>query len=146
MAHLAFRGHIPGDLLYDTEYDMWVRWCNAGGDEVLIGATSFGLFLAGEIIAFTAKPQGSDCQIGRGIGTVESAKTVLAVHAPVSIVLLQANEEIETTPAILGRDPYVDGWLVRGRATAWAHEREHLVDASAYRAHVLRVEPGAEFL
>jgi len=71
---------------------MWVR---TDGDELVIGATSFGVFRAGEIIGFTAKPNGAEVDCGRGMGTVECAKTVLAVHAPVSFVLLQANEVIE---------------------------------------------------
>jgi glycine cleavage system H protein len=139
----AFRGSIPDDLLYDTRHDMWVR---VDGHEVLIGATSFGLFLAGEIIAFTAKPKGAECAIGRGLGTVECAKTVQAVHAPVSMMLIEGNEAIEKDPSILNRDPYGSGWMALGRATAWEAERERLVNAGAYRAHVLRMEPAAEFV
>jgi glycine cleavage system H protein len=113
---------------------------------VLIGASSFGLFLAGEIIAFTAKPKGAEVELGRGLGTVECAKTVLAVHAPISFALLEANEAAEERPAILNRDPYDAGWMVRGRPTAWEAERTRLADAAAYRAHVRRIEPAAEFL
>jgi glycine cleavage system H protein len=138
-----YRGRIPDDLLYDLHYDMWVR---AEGGEVTIGASSFGLFLAGEIIAFTGKPKGAEVAQGRGLGTVECAKTVLAVHAPVSFVLLAANEEAEERPAILNRDPYDAGWMVRGRPLAWEAERGRLVDAAAYRAHVRRIEPEAQFL
>ena len=81
MAHIPFHGAVPDGLLYDTDHDVWVR-CD--GDEVLIGITAFGIFLAGEIIAFTAKPRGADVARGRGLGTVESRKTVLAVHSPIS--------------------------------------------------------------
>ena len=143
MTRKTFIGHIPGDLLYDAQYDMWVRPDGAG---VLIGASSFGLFLAGEIIGFTAKPKGAEVSRERGLGTVECAKTVLAVHAPVSFLLLEANEAAEERPAILNGDPYDAGWMVRGRPTAWEAERGRLVDAAAYRAHVRRVEPAAEFL
>ena len=142
MAKEAFRGRIPDDLLYDPEYDMWVR---REGDEVLIGASSFGLFLAGGIIGFTAKPRGAEVALGRGLGTVECAKTVLAVHAPLSFVLLEANEAAEERPAILNRDPYDAGWMVRGRPSAWAEERGRLVGAAAYREHVRHIEPAAEF-
>ena len=136
----SYCGRIPDDLLYDPQYDMWVR---RGSDDVMIGASSFGIFLAGEIIAFTAKPKGADVALGRGLGTVECAKTVLAVRAPVSFVLLAANEGAEERPAILNRDPYRDGWMVRGRPTAWDAEQPALLDAAAYREHVARLEPGA---
>jgi glycine cleavage system H protein len=121
-------------------------WVHAAGDEVVIGASSFGVFLAGEIIAFTAKPKGAEVALGRGLGTVECAKTVLAVHAPLSFLLLEANEAAEERPALLNRDPYATGWMVRGRPTAWETESARLVDAPSYRAHIRRVEPEAEFL
>ncbi len=143
MTRKSYCGHIPDDLLYDQEYDMWVR---AEGDEVMIGASSFGIFLAGEIIAFTAKPKGAEVALGRGLGTVECAKTVLAVHAPLSFLLLEGNEAAEERPAMLNRDPYDAGWMVRGRATAWEGERGRLVDAATYRAHIQRLEPEAVFL
>ena len=143
MALLPFRGAIPDDLLYDAEHDMWVR---RQGDEALIGATAFGVHRAGEIIGFTAKPKGAEVDAGRGMGTVECAKTVLAVRTPLSFVLVEANEQAEEHPDILNRDPYLAGWMVRARPTAWEAERAALLDARAYREHVARVEPGAEFV
>lgn len=140
MRPAPFRGSIPDGLLYDAEHDMWVR---RDGDEALIGATAFGIFRAGEIIGFTAKPRGAEVEAGRGLGTVECAKTVLAVRAPVSFVLVESNEQAEEHPAILNRDPYHGGWMVRARPTAWAAEQGRLLDAAAYRAHVARIEPGA---
>lgn len=142
MSRSPFRGVVPDGLLYDTAHDMWVR---REGEDVVIGATAFGIFLAGEIIAFTAKPKGAEVAQGRGLGTVECAKTVLAVHAPLSFVLLDANEDAEERPAILNRDPYQAGWMVRGLPLAWDAERGGLVDATAYRSHIRRIEPAAEF-
>ena len=141
MAREIFRGPIPDGLLYDTEYDLWVR---PEGAEVLIGATGFGIHRAGEIIAFTAKPRGAEVARGRGLGTIECAKTVLAVHAPLSFKLAAGNEALEERPAQLNRDPYA-AWMARGTATDWEADRARLVDAAAYRAHVLRQEPEATF-
>jgi glycine cleavage system H protein len=111
---------------------------------VIIGATAFGIFLAGEIISFTAKPKGAEVERGRGLGTVECAKTVLAVHAPLSFVLTEANEVAEERADVLNRDPYLAGWMVRGRPTAWEAECARLVDAVGYRGHIRRIEPDAE--
>jgi len=145
MAHQPFHGSVPDDRLYCLRHDMWVLPRNAQGDDVLIGATSFGIFLAGEIIAFTAKPNGAQVGIGRGLGTVECCKTVLAVHAPISFVLLEGNEAAEERPGIINRSPYGDGWMVRARATNWVAERATLADAAAYRQHILGMEPEASF-
>jgi glycine cleavage system H protein len=143
MGRNPFRGAVPDGLLYDIASDTWLR---REGEDVVIGATAFGIFLAGEVIAFTGKPKGAEVERTRGLGTVECAKTVLAVHAPVSFVLLEANEAAEERPAMVNRDPYGAGWMVRGRPTAWDAERELLTDSAGYRAHVRRLEPAAEFL
>lgn len=142
MAHTPFRGSIPDDRLYCPRYDMWVQ--EAGG-EVLIGATSFGVFLAGEIIAFTAKPNGAQVASGRGMGTIECRKTVLAVHAPLAFTLREGNEQAEARPAIINRDPHGAGWMARGRADDWAAARQTLLDAASYRAHIRSIEPEAGF-
>lgn len=136
-----FHGTVPDDLLYNAAHDMWVR---REGDEVLIGATSFGIHMAGEIIAFTAKPRGAEITRGRGLGTIECAKTVLAVHAPVSFVLTEGNDALEEHPTRLNRDPYA-AWMARGAPTDWLMDEALLIDATAYRAHILRIEPEAVF-
>ena len=143
MAHQPFSGSIPDDRLYCPAHDMWVQ--DLGDGEALVGATGFGIFLAGEIIAFTSKPKGAQVDLGRGMGTVECRKTVLAVHAPVSFVLLEGNEAAEERPRKVNDDPYGAGWMARVRPTRWADEKAALVDAAAYRAHVLKIEPEARF-
>ena len=117
-----------------------------GDGEFRVGATSFGIFLAGEIIAFTAKPKGASGERGRGMGTVECRKTVLAVHAPLAFVLLEGNEAAEERPRLINTDPYGAGWMARVQASDWASDRAALVDAATYRQHVLRIEPEACFV
>ena len=143
MAHQPFSGPIPDDRLYCPRYDMWIQ--EGANGEILIGATSFGVFLAGEIIAFTSKPKGAEVDIGRGMGTVECRKTVLAVHAPVSFVLLEGNDEAEERPKLVNLEPYGKGWMARARPTCWDEEKLTLVDAATYRQQILKIEPEATF-
>jgi glycine cleavage system H protein len=141
MATEPFHGTIPADLHYDTRHDMWVR---RDGDSVVIGATAFGIHLAGTVIAFTAKPKGAEIARERGIGTIESAKTVIAVHSPLSFVLDEPNESAEEKPQLINTDPYGDGWMAKGRALAWNEECPRLVDAHAYATHVHAMDPRAQ--
>lgn len=143
MARQIFSGAIPDDRLYCPEHDMWVQ-AQADGT-ALVGASSYGIHLAGEILAFTAKPNGAEVARGRGLGTVECRKTVLAVHAPVSFRLLAGNEAAEERPALINRDPYGTGWMARVQPTDWEAERASLLDGAAYRAQILRQEPEATF-
>lgn len=143
MAHTPFSGSIPDDRLYSASHDMWVKPIE--DDICLIGASSFGIFLAGQIIAFTGKPRGATVDQGRGMGTVESRKTVQAVHAPISFTLLEGNEAAEENPRLINQDPYGPGWMARVKANRWAEEKASLIDAAAYRQHILRIEPEARF-
>jgi glycine cleavage system H protein len=144
MAHAPFSGSIPDDRLYCLQHDMWVQPAEDG--TVLIGATAFGVFLAGEIIAFTSKPCGADIALGRGMGIIECRKTVLAVHAPLSFVLFEGNETAEERPQRINADPYGSGWMARGHPTRWDAELPMLVDAVAYRRHILSIEPESCFV
>lgn len=140
-----FRGAIPNDLLYDPEHDMWVQPDDDGGT-VRVGATAWGIHLAGRIIGFTCKPRGARFERGRGLGTVECAKTVIAVHAPLGGELLEGNEAAEENPDLLNRDPYGAGWMALLRPDAWLRDMDRLVDAKAYRRQIRRADPEAEFL
>lgn len=143
MSMEVFRGTIPGDRLYDPEHDMWVLPEDDG--TIIIGATAYGIHLAGKIIGFTCKPKGANVERGRGMATIECAKTVLAVHAPIGFDLLEANEAAEENPSLLNLDPYGAGWMVRVRPHDWLRDMEALVDGKHYRRGIRRANPMAEF-
>lgn len=142
MSREPFRGAVPGDRLYDPEHDMWVLPEDDGG-LVRVGATAFGIHIAGKIIAFTAKPPGARFEFGRGLGTVESAKTVIAIHAPVGGELQAINEAAEESPDLLNSDPYGAGWMAIVRPDDWARDMGRLVDSRRYRRHIRRIDPDA---
>jgi glycine cleavage system H protein len=79
------------------------------------------------------------------MGTLECRKTVLAVHAPISFVLLEGNEAAEEHPKLVHNTPHAEGWMARVRATNWANEKAALVDAATYRQHIHKIEPEASF-
>lgn len=141
MAEQHFEGHVPDDRLYDLETDMWVERASDGS--VRIGATSLGLWRAGEVIAFTAKPRGAEVEARRGLGTIECAKTVLAVRSPIALRLVEANEAAEERAALVDDDPYGAGWMVRGEPLAWEADAARLVDARAYCDARMREMPHA---
>jgi glycine cleavage system H protein len=143
MTDLPFRGRLPDDRLYDPTSDMWVL--TAADGTVTVGASAYGLWLAGRIIGFTAKPRGAVVARGRSLGTVECAKTVIAVHAPIGFVLEQANEALEERATVINDDPYVAGWMARGQPLLWQEEAALLLDGPAYRAHIRAGDPTAEF-
>ncbi|SDI69448.1 glycine cleavage system protein H [Propionivibrio dicarboxylicus] len=142
MPFQSFIGRIPNNCLYCRDTDMWVR---DDDGQVLIGATAFGLHRAGEVIAFTAKPNGAEILRGKGMATIECHKTVLAVHAPISFRLITGNEDAEARPSVIRGSPYDAGWMARGLPLAWANDSTCLCSAEEYKQHILSIDPEARF-
>lgn len=132
---------LPTDRLYAPEQDMWVRF-EADGTATL-GAVHLAA-LHGQFMFFAPRPPGSEIVRDRSLGVMETAKTAVAIHAPLSCTIVAANAEVERDAALVARDPYGAGWLFRVRPTV-AQERATLLDAQAYRAwaatHMDRFQP-----
>jgi len=59
--------------------------------------------------------------------------------------LLAGNDAAEEQPKLVNIDPYGAGWMSRARPTRWVDEKPMLIDAAAYRRHILKIEPEASF-
>ncbi len=108
---------------------MWVRLEDNG--RATIGATHV-VVAHGQFMLFTPRPVGTVVDRDRSLGVMETAKTAVAIHAPLSCEIVEANAAVVADVALIERDPYGDGWMFRVRATALASERSTLLDADAY--------------
>jgi glycine cleavage system H protein len=132
---------LPADCLYAPEQDMWVRF-EADGTAT-VGAVHLAA-THGQFMFFAPRPAGSVIERDRSLGVMETAKTAVAIHAPLSCTILAANADVERDAALVARDAYGAGWLFRVHPTAPA-ERAALLDASAYgdwvATHLDRFKP-----
>jgi glycine cleavage system H protein len=116
-------------VLYAPEQDMWVR-LEADG-LATIGATHLVLH-HGQFMLFTPRPVGMAIALDRSLGVMETAKTAVAVHAPLSCEIVEINPAVLKDVTVIERDPYAAGWMFRVRPTLLAEERASLLDADAY--------------
>jgi glycine cleavage system H protein len=121
---------LEPSCLYAPEQDMWVRF-EADGTAT-IGATHL-IVLHGQFIFFAPRPLGSTVARDRSLGVMETAKTAVAIHAPLSCKIVAVNAAVERDAQLIERDPYGAGWLFRIEPTA-LDERALLLDVAAYRA------------
>jgi glycine cleavage system H protein len=124
---------LADDVLYAPEQDMWVRF-EADGT-VRVGATHL-VSLHGQFMMFTPRPAGTEIQRDRSMGVMETAKTAVAIHAPLSCRVIEANASVVDNIHLAITDPYGAGWLFRVEPTDLESERETLMDAAAYRSWV----------
>ena len=111
--------NIPEDLFYVIDKHVWAR---VDGDLVTVGMTDVAQHLAKSVIAVTQKKPGKTVVRGRSIATVESAKWVGPVPAPVTGEIAEVNAALGSSPGLINSDPYGAGWVARLRPADWDAE------------------------
>jgi glycine cleavage system H protein len=71
---------------------------------------------------------------GESFGTIEAVKTVSDMFMPVTGEILELNPLMMSSPEILNKDPYGEGWIIKVRITNPADAAE-LMPADQYTAH-----------
>lgn len=121
----------PDELKYTAEHE-WVR---VAGDSVVVGITEFAQQQLGDIVYVSLPQSGDTIEPGTSIGELESTKSVNDLFAPVSGVVTERNEQLDSTPELVNSDPYGEGWLIKVRIDDPAAVAS-LLDADDYRAHI----------
>lgn len=129
---------IPEDLFYEISMHVWVRFEADGA--VTLGMTDPAQTRAGKLQRLTVKKPGKQLRRGDPAAVLESAKWVGPFPAPLSGEVVEANADAVANPALVNRDLYGSGWIVRLRPTRLGEERGFLVTGSeavaAYRAAI----------
>lgn len=105
-----YRGfRIPEDLQYDIGFHVWLR---TEGQLVTVGATDPAQAYAGEFVHIGIKKVGTRVERGAILATVESAKFMGPMRAPVTGTIVETNQEVAKKPALVNGNPYAN-WVVR---------------------------------
>jgi len=124
---------IPKDLRYTKDHE-WVR---ASGDQqiVEVGITDYAQGELGDVV-FVELPKGAAAFKQHDVfGTIEAVKAVSELYSPVAGSIVEANKALEGDPALVNRDPYGKGWMVKVKLKD-PKELEGLLRADAYAKHV----------
>ncbi len=120
--------NLPEDLYYNIEKHVWAKPLEGG--LVRVGMTSVaGKLSGGKLNAVTVKAKnvGQEIKAGKSLATVESSKFVGPVPAPITGVLVRANDKVASDPNICITDPYGEGWIGEIQAADWDAESVTLV-------------------
>lgn len=124
--------NLPDDLYYLIEKHVWAKPMGEG--VVRVGITAVAAKLSGgKLAAITVKTKniGQEVKQAKSIATVESSKFVGPVPAPVTGVLLRANEKLASDPNLAVADPYGEGWVAEMQASDWDGEKGSLAAGAA---------------
>ncbi len=129
----------PKDLKY-TETHEWVR---IEGDTATIGITDYAVSQLSDLVHIELPEVGEHVEQDAPFGEIESVKTVSDLVSPLSGKVLSINEEVVSDVAILSRDPYEEGWLIKMRIED-ATEVQTLLSFADYEEFVESEEEGEE--
>jgi glycine cleavage system H protein len=119
--------NIPENLKYTKDHE----WVKVDGNIGTVGITDYAQGELGDVIYVDITANGEVKQ-GDSCGTIEAVKTVSDVYAPVSGKINEANTSVNNNPAVVNKDPYGEGWIVKIELTNPA-EIDSLLDALAYK-------------
>lgn len=101
--------NIPSNLKYSSDHE----WCRVEGDVAYIGITDFAQSQLGDIVFVDVPTVGETVAAGEVFGTIEAVKTVSDAFLPVSGEIAAFNPAVDADPAVVNKDPYGEGWLVK---------------------------------
>ena len=101
--------NIPANLKYSNDHE-WVR---VEGNEAFVGITDFAQGQLGDIVFVDVPTVGESLGQNEVFGSIEAVKTVSDAFLPVSGEILEFNEALENDPALVNKDPYGEGWVIK---------------------------------
>ncbi len=124
---------IPDDLRY-TEQHEYVKKTQ-DPNVVQVGITDYAQGELGDVVFVDLPKAGASFSHGDVFGTIEAVKAVSDLYAPVSGTVTEANAALEGDPALVNRDPFSSGWMIKVRLKDPA-EVNKLLSSAEYKKHV----------
>lgn len=125
--------NIPQDLRYTPEHE----YVKSTGDAqvVQIGITDYAQGELGDVVFVELPKPGASFTKMQVFGTIEAVKAVSELYCPVAGTVVEANGALDGDPALVNRDPYGAGWMIKLKVQDPA-EVAALLDAAAYGKHI----------
>jgi glycine cleavage system H protein len=117
----------PAELRYTREHE----WARIEGGRARVGITEYAQEQLGDVVFVELPKVGARVTQMQTFGVVESVKAVSDLFAPLSGVVVEANDTLAQHPERVNRDPYGEGWLIVVEL-ANPVEVEKLLGASQY--------------
>jgi len=124
---------IPDDLLYSEEHE-YVRRSDAE-NVVVVGITDYAQGELGDVVYVDLPKVGTAYGRMDVFGTIEAVKAVSELFAPISGTVIEVNTALDKDPALVNRDPYGEGWMIKLRIKN-PGEFDQLLGSEEYEKHI----------
>jgi len=125
----------PKTLRYSKTHE----WARLEGDTCVVGLSQFAVDQLTDIIYIELPDVGDAVSAEGSFGEIESVKAVNDLYSPVHGEVAAINGELENDPALVSRDPYGKGWLIKVKVAAGAN-LDHLLTHEQYQQQLASEE------
>jgi glycine cleavage system H protein len=125
--------NIPADLRYTEQHEYAKPTADAA--VVQIGITDYAQGELGDVVYVELPKVGAAFARGDVFGTIEAVKAVSELYAPLAGTVTEVNTALEGDPALVNRDPYGAGWMIKLRVKN-PGELAQLLGSAAYQKHI----------
>jgi glycine cleavage system H protein len=119
----------------DRKYSETHEWAKPEGDVVVIGVSDYAQNQLGDIVFVELPAVGKQVEAGKTFGVIESVKAASDLFAPISGKVVAINEALSADPALVNRDAFGDGWMIK-IAPSNPGEMDKLLDAATYQKKI----------
>ncbi len=123
--------NIPQDLRYTKEHE----YLKTAGDVVIVGITDYAQGELGDVVYVDLPKVGASFDQMQVFGTIEAVKAVSDLYCPVAGEVIETNGALEGDPALVNRDPYGAGWMIKLKVKNTA-DLAQLLTAADYAKHI----------
>ena len=99
----------PIDRKYTKEHE----WIKIDGETVILGITNFAQDQLTDVVFVELPEVGKQIEQNGNLCVVESVKSVSDIFSPISGEIVEVNNTLEDSPALINNDPFEEGWIVK---------------------------------
>src|SRR5258705_12262925 len=125
--------NIPKDLRYTAEHE-YARKTDTPG-VVVVGITDYAQGELGDVVYVDLPKPGAVLEKKGVFGTIEAVKAVSELYTPLAGTVVEVNSAIDKDPAVVNRDPYGAGWMIKLKMKTPA-DLDALLGPDAYKQHI----------
>ena len=125
--------NVPNDLVYTAEHEYVARTDDPS--IVKIGITDYAQGELGDVVFVRLPRPGDRLEAHQAFGEIEAVKAVSELYSPVAGEVVEVNTTLDDDSAVVNRDPYGAGWMVKLRVSS-AGALKDLLSPKAYRSHI----------
>ena len=123
----------------DRKYTKDHEWIKIDGETVILGITNFAQDQLTDVVFVELPEVGKQIEQNGNLCVVESVKSISDIFSPISGEIVEVNNTLENSPALINNDPFENNWIVKLKVKD-EKDLEQLMTAEEYDKFLTGIE------